>query len=59
MKIFCKNLRVAPNGIFFVAPLREILRCFMILDGCNVTLHNGVSELHKQEYSYSAGVSDS
>ena len=31
----------------------------MILEGCNETLHNGVTELQRQEFSYSAGVSDS
>ena len=35
------------------------VRCSMILEGCNKTLHNGVTELHRQEFSYSAGVSDS
>ena len=29
----------------------------MIQEGCNETLHNGVTELHRQEFSYSAGVS--
>ena len=29
----------------------------MILEGCNKTLHNGFTELHRP--SYSAGVSDS
>ena len=44
MKLFCNTPGVAsvtPNGIF-VAPLREFLtymRCFMILEGCNETLH--------------------
>ena len=52
---------VTPNGIF-VAPLREFLkcmRCSMILEGCNETLHNGVTELPRQVFSFSAGVSDS
>ena len=31
----------------------------MILEGCNETLHNGFTELHRQEFSYSTGVSDS
>ena len=31
----------------------------MILKGCNETLHNGVTELHRLEFNYSAGVSDS
>ena len=31
----------------------------MILEGCNETQHNGVTELHKQEFSYSAGASTS
>ena len=31
----------------------------MILEGSNETLHNGVPELHRQEFSCSAGVSDS
>ena len=31
----------------------------MILEGCNETLHNRVTGLHRQEFSYSAGVSDS
>ena len=31
----------------------------MILERCNETLHNGVTELHRQEFSYSAGVSAS
>ena len=31
----------------------------MILEGCNETLHNDVTELYRQEFSYSAGVSDS
>ena len=31
----------------------------MIQKGCNKTLQNGVPELHRQEFSYSAGVSDS
>ena len=31
----------------------------MILEGCNETLHNGVTELHRQEFSYFAWVSDS
>ena len=31
----------------------------MILKGCKETLHNGVTELRRQEFSYSAGVSDS
>ena len=31
----------------------------MILEACNETLHNGVPEFHRQEFSYSAGVSDS
>ena len=32
----------------------------MILEtGCNETQHNDVTELHRQEFSYSAGVSDS
>ena len=36
---------VIPNGIL-VAPLREFMkyiRCSMILEGCNETLHNGVT----------------
>ena len=37
------------------------LRSYFItpLEGCNETLHNSVTELHRQEFSYSAGVSDS
>ena len=31
----------------------------MILEGCNETVHNGVIELHRQVFSYFAGVSDS
>ena len=31
----------------------------MILEGCDETHHNGVPELHRQEFSYFAGVSDS
>ena len=32
----------------------------MILEGCNAeTLHNGVTELHRQKFHYSTGVSDS
>ena len=30
----------------------------MILERCNETLH-GVTELHRQEFSYTTGVSDS
>ena len=56
MKLFCNTLgtaSVTPNGIF-VAPLREFLkymRCSMILEGCNETLH--------MVFSDSAGASDS
>ena len=42
------NTLITPNDIF-VAPLREFLkymRCSIILEGCNETLHNGVTELH-------------
>ena len=31
----------------------------MILEGCNEKLHNDVTKLHWQEFSYSAGVNDS
>ena len=39
---------ITPNGIF-VAPLREFLKymgCSIILEGCNETPHNGITELH-------------
>ena len=54
MNLFCNTLGVAsvtPNGIF-VAPLR----CSFILEGRNEALHNVVTELHRQELSYYAGV---
>ena len=41
---------ITPNGIF-VVPLREFLkymRCSINLEGCNETLHNGVTELHNE-----------
>ena len=31
----------------------------MFVEGHNEKQHNGVTEFHKQEFSYSAGVSDS
>ena len=48
LHIILNNTLITPNGIF-VAPLREFLkymRCSTILEGCNKTLHNGVTELH-------------
>ena len=48
LHIILNNTLITPNGIF-VAPLREFLkyiRCSIILEGCNETLHNGVTELH-------------
>ena len=48
LHIILNNTLTTPNGIF-VAPLREFLkymRCSIILEGCNETLHNGVTELH-------------
>ena len=45
LHIILNNTLITPNGIF-VAPLREFMRCSIILEGCNETLHNGVTELH-------------
>ena len=48
LHIILNNTLMTPNGIF-VAPLRDFLkymRCYIILEGCNETLHNGVTELH-------------
>ena len=48
LRIILNNTLITPNGIF-VAPLSEFLkymRCSIILEGCNETLHNGVTELH-------------
>ena len=48
LHIILNNALITPNGIF-VAPLRELLkymRCSIILERCNETLHNGVTELH-------------
>ena len=35
------------------------MRCSTILEGHNETLHHDVTELHRQEFSFSAAVSDS
>ena len=48
LHIILNNKLITLNGIF-VAPLREFLkfmRCSIILEGCNETPHNGVTELH-------------
>ena len=48
LHIILNNKLITPNGIF-VAPLREFLKymgCSIILEGCNETPHNGVTELH-------------
>ena len=48
LHIILNNTLITPNGIFG-ASLREFLkymRCSIILEGCNETLHNGVTELH-------------
>ena len=48
LHIILNNTLITPNDIF-VAPLREFLkymRCSIILEGCNETLHNDVTELH-------------
>ena len=48
LHIILNNTLITPNGIF-VASLRKFLkymRCSIILEGCNETLHNGVTELH-------------
>ena len=49
LHIILNNTLITPNGMIFVAPLREFvkyMRCSIILEGCNETLHNGVTELH-------------
>ena len=62
MKLFGITLGVAsltPN-VIFVALLREFLmymKCYNNYSGR--TLHDGVIQLHRQEISYSTGVSDS
>ena len=65
MKLFCITLGMAsltPN-VIVVSTLREFLmymRCYnIILAGHIETLHAGVIGLHRQEISYSTGVSDS
>ena len=48
LHIILNNTLITPKGIF-VAPLREFLkymRCSIILEGYNETLHNSVTELH-------------
>ena len=55
------HLAITPNGIF-VAPLKEFLkymRCSIILEGCNETLHNGVTELHNESSMTLLGEYDS
>ena len=50
LHIILNNTLITPSGIF-VAPLREFLkyiRCSILLEGCNETMHIGVSELYNE-----------
>ena len=61
LHIILNNTHITPNGIF-VAPLREFLkymRCSIILEGCNETLHNGVTESHNGSFITLLGEYDS